>query len=105
MGGDHAGGARFGELAEEAHHQPGRLRILVAGRLVGEEQVGPHHRGTRQGRPLLLAERDLGGRPPGQRAEGEHVEHRRGFGDRLLGSDAVETQREGDVLEQAQLGK
>ncbi len=49
------------ELAEDAQHLAARLRVEVAGRLVGEHELGREKQGAGDRDPLLLAAGELGG--------------------------------------------
>src|SRR5215207_5161925 len=57
VGGDDNRGAEPVELDEQAQQPPPQRRIDVAGRLVGQQQVGPDDQGPGDGGALLLAAR------------------------------------------------
>jgi hypothetical protein len=60
MGDDHRGGAELlVDARERRQHEPARVEVERAGRLIAEQNVGRLHDGTRDGNPLLLAAGEL----------------------------------------------
>ena len=87
-------GAR--QLEQEVHHLLAGGAVEIAGRLVGQQELGPADEGARHGNPLLLAARELRRIVAEAMAEPDPLERR--FG-RLEGIAAAgEFQRQRDVL-------
>src|SRR5690349_15152805 len=57
------GGARPVDAVEQLHDADGGLRVEVTGRLVGDEELGPVHEGSRDGHALLLTTGQLARHP------------------------------------------
>ena len=95
----------FRQLREEAHDVAAGGRVEVAGRLVGQDDLGVHRQGTRDGDPLHLT--------PGQLRR--LVLHAVGEADPLeelldplpppAGRHSAEEERQLDVLERGDLGE
>ena len=97
---------RHGAGAEGGQNHLRVAGVLVAGRLVGQEDGRLGDDGAGDGQPLLLAERGLRGRPAGQRAEVEGVEHGGGSAGRAASRPvAGQAQHQLDVLGHRQLGQ
>ena len=61
----HHGGAHIVDGLQQFHHFFGKFGVNVAGRLVGDDQLGAVHHGTGQRHTLLLAARKLFGQAVG----------------------------------------
>ncbi len=90
---------------DQAHDGLGVGGVERAGGLVGQEQLSPADHGPGDGNPLALPARQLVGvvrRPVLQPEVVERLERRR-LG--LAGRDAVELERQGDILHRAEPGQ
>ena len=103
VGGDDHRGAELVQGIEQMEQPQRHFRIDVAGRLVGDEQLGPADHRAGDGDALLLAARQ--GRRPGAGAvgeadPGEHLAHRRL---EILVLDPGDPQRQRDIVEGRQV--
>ncbi len=101
---DHHGGARAIECFKQAQQLDRHFRIEVAGRLVGNQQVGAadHRPGNRDA--LLLSARQLGRKCVLAFAQLDPVEHvSHGVGQFALGNPG-HTQRQGHVVVSREMG-
>ena len=103
VGGDQHGGAQAIEFDEQSQDAQRHGVVDIAGRLVGQQDVGPPDHGAGDGQPLLLAARQrdgegvhaIGQPDPGQEV-GDVVAICRGF----LASDP---QRQRGIVEHAEV--
>ena len=105
MGDDHAGDAVAAGGAEQPHHRLAVHRVEGAGRLVGEEDVAVADDGAGDGDPLALAAGEVVGEPVGLVEHAEALERFEAGGPGPLRADAVELERERDVLERGEPGE
>ena len=97
VGDQHDGATAAVQLVEQAHHVAGRHRVEVAGRLVGQDQVGVGHQGPGHGHPLLLAAGQLAGPVVDPVGQADPLERREGPALALGPLDPGVEQRELDV--------
>ena len=103
VGGDQHGGAQPVQLDEQPEDAQGHLVVDVAGRLVGQQDVGPADHGAGDGQPLLLAagQGRRAWRACGAQADpGQQLGHVGAVVGRLAAGDA---QRQGGVVEGRQV--
>ena len=103
MGRDQDGLAHAVELDEERQHAHRHVAVEVAGRLVGEDHLGRQDDGPGHGRALALA----AGEGAGQGLHPAGQVHPFEQGAKVAGAvgkvDAAHLQRQGDVLDEAQV--
>ena len=105
VGDDDAGDAALRGGAQQAHDRLAVDRVERAGRLVGEQQpaLADDRPGDRD--PLALAAGELVGEAVGALGEAELLERLEPRRARGLGADAVELERQGDVLDRGEPGE
>jgi hypothetical protein len=87
-------------VAQDPQHLAARAGVEVAGRLVGEDDVGPAGQRAGARHPLLLAAGHLGRAVAEPIADTERLDHRVEPG--LIGFLAGDIHRQGDVLQRRQ---
>ncbi|ELZ29211.1 putative hydrolase [Halosimplex carlsbadense 2-9-1] len=102
MGDQQDGVAGLVQLGEEIHDLRARLGVDVAGRLVGQQQCGVGRQRAGDGDALALAARQLRGAVVEAVAEADPREQVRGALAALAAVDALEDQRQRDVLDGGQ---
>src|SRR5437879_6963345 len=85
-------------LAQQREHFPRAFRIEIAGRFVGEHQARLVHQGARDRDALHLAARELVGHALAALAQLHRIEQRADPPAHALVPDAVQRERERDVL-------
>ena len=105
VGHHHRGHAPLAGLVQQPHHLVRVHRVQGAGRLVGQHQAAvPHHRAG-DGDPLPLAPGQLIGKPARLVSHAERFQRGQPGRARLRHRDAVQFQRQGDVLDGGQPGQ
>ena len=80
VGRDQQGGAALDQAAHRRHEIGAGPAVELGGGLVGQQQAGPPDGRGREGDPLLLAARQLGGEAAGPIGEADGLEQRRCLG-------------------------
>jgi len=103
MGDDQQRRSGFAHLSERGQNPPGRCRVEVAGRFIGEDQPRPIDQGPRDRDALRFAHGESGGGRARPGGETELVEERIGGGERGAATPQETPRRKGNIVASRQV--